>query len=471
MTRRKSYHKEDRLRQSTCRTPLAACTDVSYNGATMQAVKPRASLQTIGCRLNQAETGLLADRLRRDGYHLVEFGQPTDLLVLNTCSVTEQAERDCRYLVRRTLRHSPHAFVAVTGCYAQTGAESLRQVPGIDLIVGGQYKMSLPDYLPTPPSLHKQPAPQVLHTRKIEREDFVLDGAGDSQSTRANLKIQDGCDFMCSFCIIPFARGHERSRRPEDVLREAEELAARGHRELVLTGVNVGRYASGGLSLLDLIQRLERITGVERIRISSIEPTTIPDALLDHMADSQKLCRYLHVPVQSGDDDILRAMHRRYTVREYAAFIEKAARRIPNLGLGTDLMVGFPGEGDRQFANTLSLADELPFGYFHVFSFSSRPGTAAARMNHTTRPATVRARSRTLAELSRAKRLAFYQGQIGRTVKVLFECRDAEGRWTGLTGNFVRVGLAASSDLANSVHDVLVTGAMDGLAVGRLATC
>lgn len=421
--------------------------------------------------MNQAETALLADRLRRDGYHLVEFGQPTDLLVLNTCSVTEQAENDCRYLVRRTLRHSPHAFVAVTGCYAQTGAEALRGVPGIDLIVGAQYKMSLPDHLPAPPALHKQPAPQVLHTRTVDREDFVLEGAGHSRSTRANLKIQDGCDFMCSFCIIPFARGHERSRRPEDVLREAEELADRGYRELVLTGVNVGRYASGGLTLLELIQRLEGIAGVDRIRISSIEPTTIPDALLDHMADSEKLCRYLHVPLQSGDDEILRAMRRRYTVRDYAAFIEQAARRIPNLGLGTDLMVGFPGEGERQFANTLSLAAELPFGYFHVFSFSSRPGTSAARMENHPRSAMVRTRSRTLASLSRAKRLAFYQGQIGRTVKVLFESMDSDGRWTGLTGNFVRVGLSTSSDLANQVHDVLVTGAMDGLAVGRLATC
>lgn len=421
--------------------------------------------------MNQAETALLADRLRRDGYHLVEFGQPTDLLVLNTCSVTEHAESDCRYHVRRTLRHSPHAFVAVTGCYAQTGAEALRHVPGIDLIVGAQYKMTLPDYLPTPSALHKQPAPQVLHTRRIEREDFVLNGAGNYQSSRANLKIQDGCDFMCSFCIIPFARGRERSRRPEDVLREAEALAVRGHRELVLTGVNVGRYASGGLSLLGLIQRLERIAGVERIRISSIEPTTIQDSLLDHMADSEKLCRYLHVPLQSGDDEILRAMHRRYTVRDFAAFIEKAARRIPDLGLGTDLMVGFPGEGEQQFANTLSVAGELPFGYFHVFSFSSRPGTAAARMGNAPGPAAVKARSRTLAELSRAKRLAFYQRQIGRTAKVLFESRDSDGLWTGLTGNFVRVRLAASSDLANTVHDVLVTGAMDGLAVGRLAAC
>ncbi|MBI4400293.1 MAG: tRNA (N(6)-L-threonylcarbamoyladenosine(37)-C(2))-methylthiotransferase MtaB [Nitrospirae bacterium] len=438
----------------------------------MRAAPLRASLRTIGCRLNQAETALLADRLKKDGYQLVEPGHPTDLLVLNTCSVTESAEKDCRYLVRRTLQHSPHAFVAVTGCYAQTGADALRRVPGIDLIVGTQYKMNLPDYLPPPAALRKQPAPQLLHTRKIDRDDFVLPGAGDYQAlNRANLKIQDGCQFMCSFCIIPFARGRERSRRWGDALREAEDLTARGHRELVLTGVNIGQYTYDGRSLLDLIKELERIEGVDRIRISSIEPTTIPDALLDYMATSPKLCRYLHVPLQSGDDGILQAMNRRYTVKEYVAFVEKAVCRVPDLGLGTDLMVGFPGEGEQEFANTLSVASDLPFSYFHVFSFSKRPGTAAARMTNPVRSATVAARRRTLSELSRAKRLAFYQRQIGRAVKVLFEATDDRGLWTGLTGNYVRLGVMAPTDLTNSIREVVVTGAMDGLAVGHLAGC
>jgi len=449
--------------------PLAVTNEVPYNAVTMQQARPRASLHTIGCRLNQAESALLADRLRKDGYDLVDFGRPTDLLVLNTCSVTEHAEKDCRYLVRQTLRHSPNAFVAVTGCYAQTGAEALRQVPGIDLIVGAQYKMHLPDYLPATQALRKHPAPHLLHTRKIDRDDFVIAGVGNYESTRANLKIQDGCNFMCSFCIIPFARGHERSRRWDDVLREAEGLAERGHRELVLTGVNIGQYLEGGRSLLDLIQCLEQIDGVERIRISSIEPTTIPEELLDYMATSPKLCRYLHIPLQSGDDGILQAMHRRYTVKQYASLVEKAVRLIPDLGLGTDIMVGFPGEGDMEFANTFTLANELPFAYFHVFNFSRRGGTTAARMNNTVRPATARARSRTLAELSRAKRVAFYQRYLDRSLPVLFETRDANGLWIGLTGNYIRVGVADHSDLSNTVRDVAVTGVMDGLAVGHLA--
>lgn len=434
----------------------------------MEQIRSRASLHTIGCRLSQAETALLADRLKRQGYQLVAFGKPTDLLILNTCSVTGVAEADCRYLIRRTLRHSPHAFVAVTGCYAQTGAETLRLEPGIDLIVGSQHKMSLPDLLPPPQALRKRPEPQVLHTKTIGREDFVLSGTGDYQTVRANLKVQDGCNFMCSFCLIPFARGHERSRRFEDILREAEELTVRGHQELVLTGVNIGQYEQAGRSFLELIQALEGIPEIRRIRISSIEPTTVPDELLDYMAASPKLCSYLHIPLQSGDDTILRRMNRRYTAREYAAFVEKAVRRIPDLGLGTDLMVGFPGEGDREFANTMALAESLPFGYFHVFSFSERPGTAAARMAERVPSRIFKQRSWTLSELSRAKRLAFYQAYAGKTVHVLFESRDPNGFWTGLTDNFIRVGVLGKDSLANQFQEVMITGVMDGLAVGTV---
>ena len=434
----------------------------------MRTDRLKASLHSIGCRLNQAETALLTARLKQDGYQVVEFGQPTDLLVLNTCSVTDRAEKDCRYLVRRTLRNSPHAFVAVTGCYAQTGAQALARVPGIDLIVGNQYKQHLPELLPAMRNLTKQPAPQVLHTRTIDRDDFVLPGVADYTSARANLKIQDGCSFMCSFCIIPFSRGHERSRRPDDILREAEALAARGHRELVLTGVNLGRYHCEGLTVLDVIRRLEQLPTVERIRLSSIEPTTIPLELLDHMAASTKLCPYLHIPLQSGDDVILKSMHRRYSVAEYRSFIHEAVTRVPDLALGTDIMVGFPGEDEAAFANTLAAARELPFAYFHVFSYSKRPGTAAARMRAQVPSKAVTTRSRRLSQLSREKRLAFYQRYSGRTLSVLFEEKNRDGWCTGLTGNYIRVGVPYSEDLTNSLRNVVITGSMDGLAIGHV---
>ena len=217
----------------------------------------RASLHTLGCRLNQAETTVLAARLKRDGYRMVEFGEPTDLLVLNTCSVTEEAERTCRYVIRKTLKHSPDAFIAVTGCYAQTGVQELRTIPGIDLIVGNQFKWDLPSFLPAPQALRKQPDPEILHTRAVSREDFTLPEYGEPDSTRALLKIQDGCNVMCSFCLIPFARGHERSRLRDDVIREAEGLVANGFKEIVLTGVNIGQYSQGGIDLVRLITQLE----------------------------------------------------------------------------------------------------------------------------------------------------------------------------------------------------------------------
>lgn len=433
----------------------------------MSITMPRASLHTLGCRLSQSETSMLADKLKRQGYRLVEFGEETDLLVLNTCSVTENAEKDCRYAVRKTLRHSPHAFVAVTGCYAQTGATQLQKVPGIDLIVGTQFKMNLPDYLPAPAKLHKQPEPELRHSRTIDREDFVLPGTAYSDSTRALLKIQDGCDFMCSFCLIPFARGRERSRTLDDVLREARDLAAHGYRELVLTGVNIGQYSYKGATLVDLLRELETIPDVTRIRISSIEPTTVPIALLELMAASTKLCHYLHLPLQSGDDGILQAMNRRYGVREYEELVQQALALMPDLGLGTDLMVGFPGEDEGAFANTLQTAARLPFSYFHVFSYSSRPGTAAARLANQVPIPVIRQRSKQLAELSRTKTLGFYQAQIGRTVPVLLEQGERDGFRTGTTANFTRVAVAADAVAAGSIHHVTITGIMDGLAYGH----
>jgi threonylcarbamoyladenosine tRNA methylthiotransferase MtaB len=435
-----------------------------------EPIRPRASLHTLGCRLNQAETAVLGDLLCRQGYDIVPFGEATDLLVLNTCSVTENAEKDCRYAVRQTLRHSPDAFVAVTGCYAQTGHHVLRHVPGIDLLVGNQFKLELPKYLPPAGSLRKLPMAEVHHTRTIHRRDFTLPGSAYSDSTRALLKIQDGCDFMCSFCIIPFARGHERSRVLDDVIREADSLAAHGYKEVVLTGVNIGRYRYGSAGLIDLLQRLESIPELERIRISSIEPTTVTYELLQYMAASKKVCRYLHIPLQSGDDRILRAMNRKYTVRDFTDLVDCAVQLIPDLGLGTDLMVGFPTEGEEEFDKTVRVAEELPFSYCHVFSFSPRPGTPAARMRDAVPVSTIRRRSRKLALISRLKNSAYHQRHIGRTVRVLFEHGERAGFYIGLTDNFLRVAMAAPENPAGTIQDVTITGVSDGLAIGRPST-
>lgn len=452
---------EDSLSQGTT---LPRHAEPPYNTL---MVTPRASLHTLGCRLNQAETSILGEGLRRKGFTLVEFGQPTDVLVLNTCSVTEDAERTSRYLIRKTLKHSPHAFIAVTGCYAQTGMDRLKRQTGVDLIVGHQFKLDLPTYLPPAQELKKRSVAEIHHTKTIVRGDFDLPYFSESDSTRASVKVQDGCSAMCTFCIIPFARGHERSRRFDDIQREIESLTARGYREIVLTGVNIGQYTHDGLNFRMLLRWLDQQPGLERIRISSIEPTTVDENMLDLLASSTKLCPYLHIPLQSGDDQILQAMNRRHTIKTYVKLVETALMKIPNLGLGTDLLVGFPGETDTAFRNTFAVATDLPFSYLHVFPYSSRPGTAALRIKQPVPSALVKKRTDLLLDLDRAKRLAFHNNQIGKTVSVLFESGTRDSYRFGTTPNFTKVAVTDSDDLQNQILPVTITAAADRFTYGH----
>jgi threonylcarbamoyladenosine tRNA methylthiotransferase MtaB len=431
----------------------------------VKSLSYRASFYTLGCRLNQAETAIISRTFQERGYALVEFGEETDLCVINTCSVTEHSEAKCRQLIRSVLRKSPQAFIAVTGCYAQIGTESLKKIEGIDLIAGTEYKMKVAQYVQEP---RKLPTPVVIHSRKISRDNFTVESVGSYEVTRANLKIQDGCDFFCTFCIIPFSRGRERSRKLNDLLREAGELVRQGHKEIVLTGVNVGRYADEGRTFLDVIKALEDVDGIKRIRITSIEPTTIPEELVDYMASSRKLCPYFHIPLQSGDDTILRAMNRRYTVKDYVQFLEYVVLKVPDVGLGTDIIVGFPGEGNAEFENTCRLLEELPFSYAHVFSYSKRPGTKAAKMDETIHPDVIKERSKILRNLSFKKRQAFYNRYVGEIVRVLFETRNEEGIFTGLTANYMRVGIITELDLSRQFRDVKIIEVLEDMALGML---
>ena len=426
----------------------------------------RASFYTLGCRLNQAETATISATFAARGYTIVDFGADTDVCVINTCSVTEGAEAKCRQAVRAVLRRSPQAYVAVTGCYAQVGVETLQRIEGLDLIVGTEDKMRLAEFIETP---QKQGKPRVVHGTKISRDAFTMEVIGDySGQTRANLKIQDGCNFACAFCIIPFARGGARSRRLDDIVREARGLVAKGHREIVLTGVNIGTYSHATDDLLDVVQALEPLEGLARIRISSIEPTTISDAFVAWMATSTKLCPYLHVPLQSGDDQVLQRMKRRYSRNEFVDFIENVATRVPNICLGTDVMVGFPGEDERAFTQTRTLLADLPLAYFHVFSYSPRPHTYAQRYTDTVPPQVTQQRSRVLRELSTRKKTAFYRTFIGRTVRVLFERQEASGWYTGFSDNYIKVGVATDTDIANQLLPVQLHDVANGMATGVL---
>ncbi|MEI7998865.1 MAG: MiaB/RimO family radical SAM methylthiotransferase, partial [Candidatus Omnitrophota bacterium] len=298
------------------------------------------SFYTLGCRLNQSETASIQNSFEASGYQVVAFDEPSDIVVINTCTVTEGGDSDTRRLVNKANRINPNARIALVGCQAQVQKEKLGEMPNVRWIVGNNRKMDLVAVFKE----HPDPQTAAVVTPVIDREPFTqLTASIDRQHTRANIKIQDGCDFFCSFCEIPFARGRARSRVFEDILLEARALAAAGHKEIVLTGINVGTYTNDGKTLLDVIAKLERIDELKRIRISSIEPTTIPTELFDHMGKG-KLCRYLHIPLQSGSDDVLTQMNRKYSTKEFSAFIEVAHQKVSQICIGTDVIVGFPGE-------------------------------------------------------------------------------------------------------------------------------
>jgi threonylcarbamoyladenosine tRNA methylthiotransferase MtaB len=409
---------------------------------------PKASLQTLGCRLNQAETAIIAKSLTERGFEIVEPSATADLTVINTCTVTEQADAKCRQAVRRALRRNPNAYVAVVGCYSQMAVGVISEIEGVDLVVGNEHKLRVVDYLN---GLQKQSPPQIVHSDKLPLEEFVIDTVGlYDQSTRANLKLQDGCNFFCSFCIIPTARGRSRSRKLANLLDEARQLAAAGHQEIVLTGVNIGTYKSEGKRLLAVIREMEKIKELRRIRISSIEPTTIHPDLVRYMADSEKLCRHLHIPLQSGDDTILKAMKRRHTTAQFGKFIEWIARTVPDVGLGADIMVGFPGEGDEEFKSSKRFIADLPLAYFHVFSYSDRVGAKAEQLPDKVDPQTKKLRTRVMIEMGQRKQHAFYERHLGRTIEVLFENQE-NGYWLGFADNYIRVQAKSDDDLHNQL--------------------
>ena len=399
----------------------------------------KASFHTLGCRLNQAESALISNRFRAQGYEIVEAGAASDVCVINSCTVTDNADSKCRQLVRQVLRRNPQTFIAVVGCYAQVGAEALKKIDGVDLIVGTQDKLRVLDFIDDPLKL---PAPQVVRSR-MSKAAFTIPAADlPAPTVRANLKIQEGCDFMCSFCIIPFARGRARSRAFWDIQREALQLVKAGHQELVLTGVNIGTYQFEDKKFLDVVKMLLKITRLQRLRISSIEPTTIPLELIDLMADSEVLCPHLHIPVQSGDDGVLAAMKRLYSRREFEDFIAVVHRRLPHAMIATDIMTGFPGETRAAFQASCDLLMDSPLVYAHVFTFSERGGTAAAKLNDKVTHREKKARSARLHELSEKKKRLFHEKFFGKNLRVLTEEQDEQGRWLGFSDNYIRVALS-----------------------------
>jgi len=425
----------------------------------------KVSFHTLGCRLNQAETALISNSFRRHGYEVVDFEAASDVCVINSCTVTEQAGKKCRQLVRQVLRRNPNTFVAVVGCYAQVGVDALKKIDGLDLIVGTQDKMRMVDLIAEPVKLAE---PRVIRNR-MSREPFIIDSTGlMAPTTRANLKIQDGCNFMCSFCVIPFARGRARSRAFWDIQREAIQLVEAGHKEIVLTGVNLGTYQYEGKSFLEVVKMLLTISGLKRLRISSIEPTTIPEEFIDAVAESEVLCSHFHIPVQSGDDRVLVAMKRLYCRREFEEFVDRVHARLPEALIGTDIMVGFPGETEEAFRASCDLLESSPLAYAHVFTFSEREGTAATTLNDKIPPAVKKARSARLHRLSEAKKARFYEKFVGKQLRVLTEELVEPDRWVGFSDNYVKVAVAGPELSSNQLVEVRISGVEGGCAIGVL---
>ncbi len=443
------------------------------------------ALHTLGCRLNHSETEVLARSFRQCGYTVVTANGAADVLVVNTCTVTAHSDSKSRQTIRSLHRKHPDAEIAVIGCYAQMAPEQIAALAGVRVVVGSEEKLRLPDLLeqarqhndplvlaPTPRrrTFYAPIAPLFPEISSAPADTEALTRSG--LHTRAALKIQDGCDFMCSFCIIPFARGRSRHRDFGNLLEEARMLAEEGVREVVLTGVNVGTYEESGRTIVEVVDALAEQSGLARVRISSIEPTTVPPALFERMADAtHPLVPFLHLPLQSGAEAILQQMKRRYSVRDYAAEVEHACRAVPDLCVGTDVMVGFPGETPEDFEETRALLADLPVSYFHVFPFSVRKNTPAEQMDTQLPPEVKQERGATLRSLSQRKQRMFQERFLGRTRTVLCEAPKADGRMGGFTDNYLRVELKGGfPELHNQLVPVQLSHIRGAVLVGQAAT-
>jgi len=431
--------------------------------------RKRASVYTLGCRLNQAETAIIAEGLREAGYTLVPFGDPAELGIINTCTVTAEADAKSRKMVRAFIRKNPQAFVAVVGCYAELAYQTIALIEGVDLIVGNREKLNVLDYV----AEGRKAAPIIVHDPlakgSFQDMDFTIEVHGTSAlSRRANLKIQDGCDSMCAYCLVPYARGRPRSRDIDNLLEEARCLIERGVRELVLTGVNVGRYEFRGQTLVDVIDRLDAIDGLARIRISSVEMSYIPEALFGLMEDpTHALVPFLHVPLQSGSDMVLKRMNRRHTAADFRSFVGQAHEAVHGLCIGTDILVGMPGETEEDFNKTCRILEETAIAYAHVFRYSQRPGTPAAHFPDKVDPKVLKHRSARARQISAEKRRRFHEQYLGKTLDVLFE-QAKDGQWAGYTGNYIRVAVCSGENLANCIRPVVLERPCGARVLGRL---
>lgn len=426
--------------------------------------RKKVAFYTLGCKLNFSETSTIARSFTEEGFNRVDFTEKADVYVINTCSVTENADKRFKTIVKQALKANPKAFVAAIGCYAQLKPEELADVNGVDLVLGATEKFKLTDYLN---DLTKNDHGEV-HSCDIEEADFYVGSYSIGDRTRAFLKVQDGCDYKCTYCTIPLARGISRSDTMENVIKNAREISEQNIKEIVLTGVNIGDYGKGEFgnkrhehTFLDLVKELDRVEGIERLRISSIEPNLLKNETIDLVAKSRAFVPHFHIPLQSGNNDLLKLMKRRYQRELYVDRVKKIKEVMPHACIGVDVIVGFPGETDERFLDTYNFLNELDISYLHVFTYSERANTEAVEMDGIV-PKNIRTkRSKMLRVLSAKKRRAFYESQLGTYRTVLFEGENKEGYIHGFTENYVKVKAPWNPELVNTIHKIKLTNIDD----------
>jgi threonylcarbamoyladenosine tRNA methylthiotransferase MtaB len=420
----------------------------------------KVAFYTLGCKLNFSETSTIARSFENEGFVRVEFDEAADIYVINTCSVTENADKRFKTIVKQAQKANPLAFVAAVGCYAQLKPHELADVDGVDLVLGATEKFKITDYLN---DLSKNDFGEV-HSCEIEEADFYVGSYSIGDRTRAFLKVQDGCDYKCTYCTIPLARGISRSDTLENVLKNAYDISQQGIKEIVLTGVNIGDYGKGEFgnkkhehTFLDLVKALDEVEGIERLRISSIEPNLLKNETIEFVSKSRTFVPHFHIPLQSGSNQILKLMRRRYMREVYTERVEKIRNLMPNACIGVDVIVGFPGETDELFLETYHFLNNLDISYLHVFTYSERDNTPAAEMEGVVSSKVRNKRSKMLRGLSVKKRRAFYESQLGTTHTVLFEGENKLGYIHGFTENYVKVKAPWNPELVNTLKEITLT--------------
>ncbi|MCX6174046.1 MAG: tRNA (N(6)-L-threonylcarbamoyladenosine(37)-C(2))-methylthiotransferase MtaB [Ignavibacteriales bacterium] len=415
----------------------------------------KVAFHTLGCKLNFSETSTIGQQFLKHGFSIVDEKEKSDVFVINTCTVTDNADRECRQIVRRALRNNPNSFIVVTGCYAQLRPYEIAKIDGVDAVLGSNEKFNLFSYLE---NFEKKELSCIFISPTENLDSFNPSYSTDADNrTRAFFKIQDGCDYKCSFCTIPLARGKSRSASPEEVINEFKQLLKAGYKEIILTGVNVGDYGNSfDIDLYALLKKMLKVDGDYRIRISSIEPNLLTDEILDLTAKDERMCNHFHIPLQSGCGEILKLMQRRYKVEDYEKLIYKAVEKVNDLRIGVDVIVGFPGETEENFLETYNFLKDLPISYLHVFTYSERPETKAIEMANSVDPIERKRRSNMLRILSEKKKHEFYQKMVGKELTILFEHEDHNGMMKGFSSNYVRVKHSFDHELINKFVKVKI---------------